>query len=644
MVRRGRIRIAYLLLVLILLASAGTAYAEPSGTVLAAISERKPGEAFTIQGTTGLPELIVQVLRPNQSILIMDQITKDQFQKGIMVALPVDAPVGVYTVKAGVGSEAAMRAFEVIIGDNGGQPEPQPQPELEVSPIGAVEAGSTIRIQGTTNQSALQWRLFAPDGMLLKEQTITRGELEQGYAYTISANAVSGLYTLKVGNDSVSRQLTFQVTRNDTGTPEVRPPGGSGRNHSSQGSADIPAPVKPELQRDGTFALLLQPQGPPDAAGTVRVVVTKEAIDQALAQLQAGAWKLRIEAAPKEGAKAYTFQLPAGVLIENSKDMQIELLTELAGVTVRGGLFRESETPGGQTVAVTIGRARMNALSPEVAAVIGAHPAIMVQAELDGEAIDWSNREAPIVTIPYTPSAVELADPDGITVWSIDPTGHPSPVPNGHYDSVSGKVFFRAAHPGHYAVVHVTKTFNDLTGYAWAEKPIRALAAKGILTGISPEAFAPEAPIKRADFVLLLIRSLELSASFKESFDDARPGAYYYEALGTARALGITDGAGDNRFQPERSISRQEMMTLTVRALHAAGLLAESSGADVRGELQAFTDASQVADYAASSVAALVREGLIEGSGDSLRPKDSTSRAETAVMLYRIIQHIAGGM
>ncbi|ULL15151.1 S-layer homology domain-containing protein [Paenibacillus sp. H1-7] len=643
--RRGRTRLAYLLLVLILLASAGSAYAEPSGTVLAAIGEQKQGEAFIIQGTTGLPELIVQVLRPNQSILEMDQLTKEQFQIGKTLTLPADAPVGIYTVKAGVGSEAAVMAFKVVAGDHGGEPgpgpEPQPQPALELSPIGAVEAGRTIRIQGTTNQLVLLWRLFAPDGTLLKELAITRGELEQGYAYTIPADAVSGVYTLKVGNGSVSGQLTIQVTRNDTGTPGDRPSEGSRRNRSS---VTVPTPVKPEPQQDGSVALLMQPQGPPDAAGAVQVAVTQEAIDQAVAQLQAGALRLRIEAAPMDGAKAYAFHLPAGVLVEKIKGLQIELRTEFAGVTVQDSLFRQSETAGAQTVSLTIGQAQMNALSPEAAAAIGTRPAILVRTSLDGKAVDWPNREAPVVAIPYTPSAAELADPNGITVWSIDRSGQPSPVPSGHYDKASGKVIFRAALPGHYAVVHVTKTFTDLTGYAWAEKPIRALAAKGILMGVAPATFAPEAPIKRADFVLLLVRTLELQAPFKDSFDDVRPEAYYYEALGTARVLGISDGAGDNRFQPERPISRQEMMTLTVRALHTAGLFAESSGTDARSELQAFADSSQVADYAASSVAALIREGLIEGSGGSLHPQDSTSRAETAVMLYRIVQHIAGGM
>jgi hypothetical protein len=43
-----------------------------------------------------------------------------------------------------------------------------------------------------------------------------------------------------------------------------------------------------------------------------------------------------------------------------------------------------------------------------------------------------------------------------------------------------------------------------------------------------------------------------------------------------------------------------------------------------------------VADYAADSIAALVKEGLIVGGGGKVNPLGNTTRAEAAVFLYRI--------
>jgi len=60
---------------------------------------------------------------------------------------------------------------------------------------------------------------------------------------------------------------------------------------------------------------------------------------------------------------------------------------------------------------------------------------------------------------------------------------------------------------------------------------------------------------------------LGLTVSFEGNFEDVKPGAYYYEAIGVAKKLGIATGSGNNQFKPQESISRQDMMVLTARAL-----------------------------------------------------------------------------
>jgi len=75
------------------------------------------------------------------------------------------------------------------------------------------------------------------------------------------------------------------------------------------------------------------------------------------------------------------------------------------------------------------------------------------------------------------------------------------------------------------------------------------------------------------------------------------------------------------------------MMVLTARALE------ESKGLKILGDstvLDQFSDKNDIAGYSAESLAALVSEGLITGSGDKLNPRANTIRAEAAVFLYRI--------
>jgi hypothetical protein len=103
--------------------------------------------------------------------------------------------------------------------------------------------------------------------------------------------------------------------------------------------------------------------------------------------------------------------------------------------------------------------------------------------------------------------------------------------------------------------------------------------------------------------------------------------------LGITKKLGISSGTGNNLFNPKAAITRQDMMNLTARAMKLAGKL-KSTG--VSADLNAFRDKGSVAPYAAESVASMVKEGLISGNGKLINPAGYATRAETAVLMYRI--------
>jgi hypothetical protein len=126
---------------------------------------------------------------------------------------------------------------------------------------------------------------------------------------------------------------------------------------------------------------------------------------------------------------------------------------------------------------------------------------------------------------------------------------------------------------------------------------------------------------------------LDLTASVEDNFSDVSTTDYYYNSIGVAKKLGITDGVGGNLFNPKAEISRQDMMTVTARALKAQKKLNATGTAS---DISKFNDAGEVASYAVDSIAALVKEKLIEGNGSMLNPVGNTTRAETAVLMYRI--------
>ena len=239
-----------------------------------------------------------------------------------------------------------------------------------------------------------------------------------------------------------------------------------------------------------------------------------------------------------------------------------------------------------------------------------------------------------IVSIPYTPSTEELQHPDHLVVWYLDGSGEAIAVPNAKYDPVKQAIVFTTTHFSTYAISFVTKSFKDIAKYEWAKEAIEALASKGVTTGTSQNTFSPEQQVSRADYVVMLIKALGLSAKVESNFTDVQSSDYYYEALGIAKALGISEGSGNNRFDPKASITREDLMVLTARALHISKRL------DVITDLSSlnvFKDRSRISDYAAASVSILVKNGIVSGNDEGIAPRFNTIRAEAALIIYRLL-------
>ncbi len=136
------------------------------------------------------------------------------------------------------------------------------------------------------------------------------------------------------------------------------------------------------------------------------------------------------------------------------------------------------------------------------------------------------------------------------------------------------------------------ETFTDLENHAWAKDAVYTLKNKGIISGISDTEFAPANNIKRGDFILILTRMLSVNNEFTENFADVPESAYYYRAIGSAKAAGIAQGSGEN-FMPENSITRQDLITLAYRAFLAKGYITET---DDFTSLDAFADKGDISD------------------------------------------------
>ncbi|MCS7460694.1 S-layer homology domain-containing protein [Paenibacillus doosanensis] len=176
--------------------------------------------------------------------------------------------------------------------------------------------------------------------------------------------------------------------------------------------------------------------------------------------------------------------------------------------------------------------------------------------------------------------------------------------------------------------------FDDLGDYGWAKEAIAYLFDKGIVNGTSEHTFSPGQPVTRADYLVLLMRLLKVRENAGERFDDVPQGVYYEGLLGAARSLGIAEGDEYNNFHPGAPVTREDMIVLTDRALRAANKLSVSLDASV---LQGYADVSDISDYAVGSVSTLVGSGVVEGYNQGIYPKETTNRAQAAMLIYKLL-------
>ncbi len=115
-------------------------------------------------------------------------------------------------------------------------------------------------------------------------------------------------------------------------------------------------------------------------------------------------------------------------------------------------------------------------------------------------------------------------------------------------------------------------SFSDVSNSGACQPYYTAIlwaAENGITTGYSDGTFRPHAQVKRAEFVTFLWRyyGQPSPSSLDNPFVDVSPSSVFYKAILWAAEEGITQGYGNNDFQPNRICSRWQVVTFLHRAM-----------------------------------------------------------------------------
>ena len=175
-----------------------------------------------------------------------------------------------------------------------------------------------------------------------------------------------------------------------------------------------------------------------------------------------------------------------------------------------------------------------------------------------------------------------------------------------------------------------TSAFVDVPADAWYANAVAAVTEQGLMSGTSATTFSPLATTDRAMMVSVLYRMAGSPTAESASFTDVAANAWYANAVNWAVEQGVSSGVSATSFAPTSSLTREQAVTMLFR-------YAQSTGVDttVSGNLDAYTDATQVSSFASEAMTWAVEKGIISGTGkgDTLSPKASATRTELAVIL-----------
>lgn len=195
--------------------------------------------------------------------------------------------------------------------------------------------------------------------------------------------------------------------------------------------------------------------------------------------------------------------------------------------------------------------------------------------------------------------------------------------------------------------------YPDTAGH-WAKSDIDAVTELGLFGGMEDGSFSPDASMDRSMAVVVLWRLAGRPAyETPHGFPDAVERGWYSTALRWAKRCGIATGDEKGYFRPAGSVTREELVTLTVRWLsqtyperfegqmnsldfYAASYLDHAT--------EHFTDASSGSYWAAAGLGWAIETGTLKGDENGqLRPSATVTRAEAAAIFVRVYDlYVAG--
>lgn len=121
-------------------------------------------------------------------------------------------------------------------------------------------------------------------------------------------------------------------------------------------------------------------------------------------------------------------------------------------------------------------------------------------------------------------------------------------------------------------------------------------------------------------------------------FSDVKDSDWYSEYISSAYSNNIIKGYTDGSFKPNGKITREEAMAMIAQAMKITKLKPDLNKGPEVNTLLKFNDNSSISSWANLFVTDCVNTGIVKGKNNIIAPKENITRAETAVIVKRLLE------
>ncbi|MFL0376716.1 S-layer homology domain-containing protein [Paenibacillus amylolyticus] len=246
----------------------------------------------------------------------------------------------------------------------------------------------------------------------------------------------------------------------------------------------------------------------------------------------------------------------------------------------------------------------------------------------------------------YAPKYIALPegiDPNRITTGVIiNPDGSIFHVPTviTKVDSRYYALINDLRSSGSYSVIWNPQDFEDARSH-WGKTDVNNIAARLDLQGNGNNTFSPNRQVTRSEFAEIVVLGLGLMRQDapQNLFPDVNDSAWFRSAVALANKFGIVRGYDNGNFYGNQEITREQGFAMVARAYRLIEPEAAISPDQMNSELERYSDAADVSNWAKEDVAQLIAAGIIQGNGpEVLSPKTTMTRAEVTALIARMLK------